>query len=1040
MVVGRESWPPMTVPQTEIILSANGVELMRKTVGPGDYVIGRDAAAEIFVDVEGVSPRHGQLIVNYDEILIADLGSASGVLVAGRPVSGRTRLWPNQKVQLGPVVLETRRIKSLGGGDDTLSPQQDAVRRVLPEEFLREKKYEIGGVIAQGGMGAILDAREATTHRTVAMKVMLSNLSESDLLRFIEEAQVTSQLEHPNIVPIYELSVDENGQVFYTMKFVQGVTLRQVLDSLREGDPAALATYSLAALLTIFQKVCDAMAFAHSKGVIHRDLKPDNVMLGDYGEVLVMDWGLAKVLGKKSELRDGEKLPREQSPISSARSEEGSSFTMAGSIVGTPQYMAPEQARGDVDTLDARADTYALGAILYHLLALRPPIAGDDVMQMIGKVVRGEIEPLTSPSSKTHPIPDSLAAVCRKAMALDPVARYQSVPALQTEIAAFQNGFATSAEKAGTWRQFTLLLKRHKAASIGAAAVLLVGAIFGTKAIVEGRRAERTLGELRGTAPTFEAQSHALLSEGKLDDALAKIGYAVSLAPDHADYHLTRANLFQSAQKLSAAADEYRRVLALRPGDAAAKVNLDLCDKLLAENGGAAELPLLLQNKLLDALVAQHRDLEAAPLARLLNRDTQTAEATIRARLASYTAQKGWREINIHREGKGFSVDLGALQLGDLHALRGLPIVELSLNQTSVTDLRPLAGLPLEKLVLNNSRVSDLSPLRGMKLRKLEIWGTDVSDLSPLAAMPLKELNIGYNRNLHDLKPLAGIPLESLNAGLLPIMDISPLRGLPLRELLFHHDNIEMPDFSPLAHSATLEKISLPSNIRDIAFLATLPKLQQVEFHHGQVSEIWIPAREFLAMYGPDVPEIKAARAALAAAGLKDLAISRVAVDPDHRLRLDLHETPLADLAPFRGLPIKKLDLVRTGVRDLEPLRGMPINDLSLTDTKVRDLDPLGDMPIKSLILAGVGVGNLEPLRGMPLVSLHLGGSSVRDVGILAEFQDLEDIVLPDNATNVERLRTLPKLRYLSTRWNRTTDHPAQTAEEFWKEFDAKKK
>ncbi len=132
------------------------------------------------------------------------------------------------------------------------------------------------------------------------MKVMLDSADEADVLRFIAEAQITGQLEHPNIVPVHELGVDENEQPFYTMKFVRGITLRKVLELLATGTAGPVKKYPLPALLTIFQKVCDALAFAHSKGVIHRDLKPENIMLDDFGEVLVMDWGLAKISGRKA--------------------------------------------------------------------------------------------------------------------------------------------------------------------------------------------------------------------------------------------------------------------------------------------------------------------------------------------------------------------------------------------------------------------------------------------------------------------------------------------------------------------------------------------------------------------------------------------------------------------------------------------------------------------------------------------------------------------------------------------------------------------
>ena len=282
----------MQIPETEIIVTKDGAELLRKTVRPGDYVIGREPECEVQVEVEGVSGRHAQLTVNFDHVLIEDLGSSNGTFVNGQPVKEPTRLWPNQKIQVGSATVELRRIKTVPALDVSLAPSTATVKRLLPEEFLREKRYDIGGVVAQGGMGAILDARETTTERTVAMKVMLDGSSPDDLTRFVAEAKVTAQLEHPNIVPVHELGVDENDQVYYTMKFVRGVTLKKVVEQMAEGDAETMQKHPLPVLLTVFQKVCDAIAFAHSKGVIHRDLKPENIMLGDFGEVLVMDWGL----------------------------------------------------------------------------------------------------------------------------------------------------------------------------------------------------------------------------------------------------------------------------------------------------------------------------------------------------------------------------------------------------------------------------------------------------------------------------------------------------------------------------------------------------------------------------------------------------------------------------------------------------------------------------------------------------------------------------------------------------------------------------
>jgi hypothetical protein len=284
----------MLVPETEVIVSIEGAEAARHVVRPGEYVLGRALDADLRVEAELVSRRHARLTINYDHALVEDLGSSNGTFVNGQPVTDSTRLWPGQKIQVGVATVELRRRKLEIAPDLTLPPVEAALQRLLPEELLRARKYDIGGEVARGGMGAILDVREAAIERKVAMKVMLDGSREDDLGRFVAEAKITGQLEHPNIVPVHELGVDENGQVFYTMKFVRGITLKKVLDLMADGVPETIGKYPLATLLTIFQKACDAVAFAHSRGVTHRDLKPENLMLGDFGEVLVMDWGLGE--------------------------------------------------------------------------------------------------------------------------------------------------------------------------------------------------------------------------------------------------------------------------------------------------------------------------------------------------------------------------------------------------------------------------------------------------------------------------------------------------------------------------------------------------------------------------------------------------------------------------------------------------------------------------------------------------------------------------------------------------------------------------
>ena len=454
-------------------------------------------------------------------------------------------------------------------------------------------RYELGGEVARGGMGAILRAQDLNIERTVAMKVTLGRADEDaeTLQRFTQEAELTGQLEHPNIVPVHDLSFDEQGRPFYTMKFVKGVTLQAILTNLKDGDAVTVAQYTLTQLLTMFQKVCDAIAFAHSKNVIHRDLKPANIMVGEYGEVLVMDWGLAKTVeGGESRVESQMAQPvasgesSVESPGSDPQPSAGScpsslnsqpGLTLAGQIMGSPQYMAPEQARGEVDKLDARTDIFALGGILYNILTLHPPVSGKSIPAMLDQILTGEILPPTSfntstkrkpagtikVGAKTFPqppliplkhcpggrIPESLAAVAMKALALRQEDRYQSVPELQKDIEAYQGGFATGAEKASAWRQAVLLVLRHKKefALAAVAVAVLLGTVTGflvkvtkekNRAEMERQRAEanehrveNTLVQLRKTAPTFYAQTKVLVEQRQWPEAMAKASFAASL-------------------------------------------------------------------------------------------------------------------------------------------------------------------------------------------------------------------------------------------------------------------------------------------------------------------------------------------------------------------------------------------------------------------------------------------------------------------------------------------------------------------------------
>ena len=522
----------MAAPKTEVLVTVGGSERSRYLFSPGDYVIGRNLDCAVRVEAVQVSRQHAKLILDYDNAFIEDLGSSNGTRVNGKPVHGRTRLRPNQKVQCGAATIELRRLRR-DASELSLSPATAFVGQALPPAMLREKKYDIGNIVAVGGMGEVLDAKEAALERRVAMKTMLGPASKDELQRFINEARITGQLEHPNIVPVHELSVDEYDQVFYTMKLVKGATLKAVIERLANGEAAAVKQYPLATLLTAFQKVCDAVAFAHSKKVLHRDLKPENIMLGEYGEVLVMDWGLAKILDPARAAEGAIYEETERSGVCAANdSSDTGSMTMEGTILGTPKYMAPEQARGESDTLTTRSDIYSLGGILYQLLTLHPAVEGRDAEEVLARVSRADFKPplVSSQGGKRLPhlprgrVPASLDAVVMKAMSLEPAARYQSVPELQAEIQAYQNGFATEAEEAGVARQIILLVKRNKALSgLAAAAVVIISVIVAVAFQQVGRERDEAIVERNRAAFQKQRAETALV---KTERSLLMIGDA----------------------------------------------------------------------------------------------------------------------------------------------------------------------------------------------------------------------------------------------------------------------------------------------------------------------------------------------------------------------------------------------------------------------------------------------------------------------------------------------------------------------------------
>ncbi len=328
---------------------------------------------------------------------------------------------------------------------------------------------------AQGGLGAVFVALDGELNREVALKQILDHHADDPLSRhrFVIEAEITGGLEHPGIVPVYGLGSYQDGRPFYAMRFIKGNSLKESIERFHNNTELRTdqgrRSLELRKLLRRFTDVCNTIDYAHSRGVLHRDIKPGNVIVGKHGETLVVDWGLAKAKGRTEE----NKAPDEHTfwPFSSS----GSSETLPGTALGTPAYMSPEQARGDLESLGPRSDVYSLGASLYCLLTGHPPIQGDNAGVILRNTQLGQFQP---PRDLEPSVDCPLEAICLKAMALDPLNRFESARALADDIDRWLADEPVSAWREPVSRRTRRWARRHRtllAASMVAIVATAVG-------------------------------------------------------------------------------------------------------------------------------------------------------------------------------------------------------------------------------------------------------------------------------------------------------------------------------------------------------------------------------------------------------------------------------------------------------------------------------------------------------------------------------------------------------------------------------------
>ena len=397
-----------------------------------------------------------------------------------------------------------------------------------------EGQYGEPEFFAQGGMKLIYKVRDLKGDRTVAMARLPKDADEAQTENFLREARLTSKLQHPNIIPVHDIGIDEKGP-YFTMKFLEGKTLEEIITGLINDAPGYVKRYQLPELLRIFQYVCNAVAYAHSKGVIHLDLKPANIHVSKYGEVTLCDWGLAKILDEKVTDESFDKYSLDFLDLKNQ--------TIHGYVKGTPGFLAPEQIKA-VNQKDKRTDIYALGAILYNMLTLKKVIDESDSEAYKKKLFENDIQ---KPIEINPQIPPGLNAVILKCLSIKAEERYQDIEELISDINAFSGGFATKAEDADALTLFKLMVNRNKEIFyviilflIILAATLSFYLVRLTKEeTAKIQNYEKLIAEekLRLNVSEESAKQHyqeakRLYEDGKLESALLNLTAATNLCPE----------------------------------------------------------------------------------------------------------------------------------------------------------------------------------------------------------------------------------------------------------------------------------------------------------------------------------------------------------------------------------------------------------------------------------------------------------------------------------------------------------------------------
>jgi serine/threonine protein kinase/Leucine-rich repeat (LRR) protein len=895
--------------------------------------------------------------------------------------------------------------------------------------------FRILKILGHGGMGVVFQGEDPKLGRQVAIKAMLPHLagSKAGQERFLREARAAAVLEHDHIVPILQVGEDR-GVPFLVMPFLKG----EPLDERLRHDKAL----PIAEVLRIGREIAEGLAAAHERGLIHRDIKLANIWLEDRGDkrpacppdaqrpseplgatrgrVRILDFGLARDAADKSHL------------------------TQQGAIIGTPAYMAPEQAGGA--NVDARCDLWSLGVVLYRLCAGRLPFVGSDMVSTLMAVATDQAPP---PAQVNAAVPAGLSDLVMKLLqkrparrpgsaravvaALETLERELTIPDGKNNAAVPGSPFADLTEPAAAppsppkpagkpvaaaargrkppRRQILVL------AGAGAALLLLLGGIVlfwptanGTVRIESNDPNVKVTFDKDGPTITGADSEPITLKPGK---------HGIVVTRRNFTFETDRFVLKKGETVTLKIEFQGGKVQIVKDGTVIASRDLPRQPKLSAEQAWLKKIAALPTEQQVQAVMAKLKD---------LNPGFNGAE--------KHVADNAGVVTKLY-----FNTD-NVTEISPVRALTGLETLTCggsAPGKGQLADLSPLKDLKLTSLSCRDTRVSDLSPLKDMKLTHLSCDGTKVWDLSPLKNMPLTYLHCGGTK-ITDLSPLRDMKLTDFSCRGTQVSDLSPLKGMPLKEV--HCDFWPERDAKILRAIKTLETINgkpakevlgaagKPVDADWLRAVAGMPAEQQVKTVMAKLKDLnpgfdgaqthvvdqtgVVTELQFLTDNVTNMSPVRALTgletltcggSAAGKGQLADLASLR-----GMKLTgLHCYSTQIRDLSPLKGMKLTELGCDDTPVSDLTPLAGLPLKKLYIRRTKVSDLKPLENMKLALLWCDGTGVFGLAPLKGMPLTSLGCVNTKVSDLtplkGMKLTFLNI------DRCPNVSDLTPLRGMR-----------------------------